>query len=203
VDLVDKTFFVRASSGRATPLDVIFVTQRTLRAVPDSPRLRVGPEMHAWIVGGIRFGPVLRRVDMACRGGAALSTSVTSLIATSARDPRSDGKPWSKDHRGLRKRRRVVASGKGAKRSWPQNGMKSNHSFNARSSFGVPLPDQQTVEANQRIIPLRSDPGTPQRKLACRRTTASPLVRQSCSERRLHRFAFNTDRAKAGPSNHP
>jgi len=44
--------------------------------------------------------------------------------------------------------------------------MKSNRSFNARASFGVPLPDQQTLEADQRIVTLRPDPGASQRTLA-------------------------------------
>ena len=66
--------------GRAKPLDVIFVARRTLQAVPDPPCLRVGTEMHVLIVGRIvgnlLFGPVLRRVNVAARGGAALCTGV-------------------------------------------------------------------------------------------------------------------------------
>ncbi|MBD0864899.1 MAG: hypothetical protein GDA36_04455 [Rhodobacteraceae bacterium] len=61
-------------------------------------------------------------------GRAALSTGVASMIAASARDPRSDGKPRPEDHQRLRKRRRVVASGTDAKRSGPQHSMKSSHS---------------------------------------------------------------------------
>ena len=34
--------------------------------------------------------------------------------------------------------------------------------FRVHASFGVPLPEQQTLEANQRIVTLRPDPGAPQ-----------------------------------------
>jgi len=113
--------------------------------------------MHTWIVGGDRRGPPLRP------GFAALKWLLdwATLSTASARDPRSDGEPRPEDHRGLRKRQWVVASGTGAKRPGLQNSMKSNRSFNARASFGVPLPDQQTREVDQRIIPLRPDPGVP------------------------------------------
>ena len=116
-----------ARSGGQSRLDVTFVAQRKLRAVPDPPCLGVGTGMNVWVVGRI-VGPPLRPGLAArpygCRGGA----SVASMITASARDPRSDGKPRPGDHRGLRKRQRAVASGTGAKRSGPQHSMKSSHS---------------------------------------------------------------------------
>jgi len=70
-----------------------------LRAVPDPSCLRVGTEMHAWIVGlpgrGRHFPP-LRPVI-----------------------PDTDGNPRPEDHHRLRKRQYVVASGTGAKSSRP------------------------------------------------------------------------------------
>ena len=65
VDLVDETFLVRDSSGRAKPLNFIFVARRSLRAVPEPTCLRIGIEMHGRIVGGLLFCPVLRCVNMA------------------------------------------------------------------------------------------------------------------------------------------
>ena len=56
VDLVDETFLVRAPSGRAKPLDFIFVAQCTLPAFLDPSRLRVGTEMRVWVVGRIVGG---------------------------------------------------------------------------------------------------------------------------------------------------
>ncbi|MBD0865981.1 MAG: hypothetical protein GDA36_10475 [Rhodobacteraceae bacterium] len=105
VGLVDEDFLV---FGRATPLDVIFIARRRLRAVPDPLRLRVGTDR---IVGRIvgassstRFAALKWLLER-----AVLSTA-------SARHARSDGNPRSEDHHRLRKRQRVVASGTGTKR---------------------------------------------------------------------------------------
>ena len=64
--------------------------------------------------------------------------------------------------------------------------MKSNRSFNARSSFGVPLPEQQIREADQWII-TEALQSVPTQAGMSVNTTASPLVRQSRSDRRLRR----------------
>jgi len=168
--------------------------------------------MHAWIVRQIVGGYPLRP------GLAALKWLLdwATLSTASARDPRSDGNPrprrlsWTPPFTGaLRKWQQVVASGTGAKRPGAQHSIKSNRSFNARASFGVPLPDQQTREVDQRIIPLRPDPEAPQRTLACRRkpppvhwyvNPGQNLVRTSSVP---IRSAFDTNHAKTGASNYP
>ncbi|MBD0865301.1 MAG: hypothetical protein GDA36_06665 [Rhodobacteraceae bacterium] len=58
--------------GGKSRLYVIFVTRYTLRAVPDPPRLRVGTEVHVWIVGPPLRPGLLRRVDMAAGADGTL-----------------------------------------------------------------------------------------------------------------------------------
>jgi len=107
------------------------VARPTLLIFPDPPRLRIGTEMHTWIVGRIvgalRFGPVLWCVTMVAGTGRHVPP-VWRHFAPSARDPRSDGNLRPENHPGLRKWQQVVASGTGVKRSRPQHSMKSNRS---------------------------------------------------------------------------
>ena len=181
VDLVDETFLVRAPSGRAKPLDVIFVARRRLRAVPDPPCLRVGPEMRAWIVrrivGGHFFGPVLRCVDMAAGAGARyfapLQPEIPDLTAAQAR--RSS---WiAKTATG----RRIGHSCKKIETATQHEIKPQLRAHEPASGCHCPISRQL-----QRTMTLRPGPGTPQ-PAACMsaNTTASPLVRQSWLDRHL------------------
>ena len=65
VDLVDKVFLVQAGNAVGCHL----VAQRTLPAFLDPPHLRVGTEMHVWIVGRIIGGILFDTVWLPGRGG--------------------------------------------------------------------------------------------------------------------------------------
>ena len=133
---------------------VLFAPFLTHRACVSALKCRSGSS------GDLR-GPPLRpglaACQYGCRGGAgaAFCNSVASMIDAAARDPRFNGKPRSEDHRGHRLSPACCKNGNGAShRAQVQRGRGSKTGCNptavegARSSFGVPLPEQQTLEGD-------------------------------------------------------
>jgi len=86
-----KLSWFRPRPAGQSRLDVIFVAQHTLRAVPDPPSLRIGTDMHGWIVERT-VGRIVEASASVRSCGAliwlpgrmALCTSVAPMIAASA-----------------------------------------------------------------------------------------------------------------------
>ena len=171
----------------------------------------------------VRFAPFLTSHAcvsvLKCTSGSSGGSSEASSSARSCgvsiwlsgwrhfpRDPRSNGKPSPEDHRRLRKRQWVASSGTGAQEVETAKQHEIQPHLRAHTpASGATAGSADKLQRTSGSYPEARSPSAPTHACMSANTTASPLVRQSRSERCLCRFKPRSTRTaqKQVHANHP